>query len=78
MEIPVSSNDSYPPCEVTDLSITVDNDTATNVSITLKWTAPGDDLDEGIGIDFFAPTFIGESSLITVFLFTYVQFRITS
>jgi hypothetical protein len=51
VEIPVSGNDSYPPCEVRDLSITVDNDTATNVSITLKWTAPGDDLDEGIGID---------------------------
>lgn len=25
------------------------NDTATNVSIALKWTAPGDDLDEGTG-----------------------------
>lgn len=26
------------------------NDTARNVSIALKWTAPGDDLDEGTGI----------------------------
>ncbi|XP_046655991.1 calcium-activated chloride channel regulator 4-like isoform X2 [Daphnia pulicaria] len=47
VEIPVNSNDSYPPAEVTDLSIMVVNDTATNISIALKWTAPGDDLDSG-------------------------------
>jgi calcium-activated chloride channel regulator 4 len=50
VEIPVSSDDSYPPAEVTDLSIMVVNDTATNISIALKWTAPGDDLDVGTGL----------------------------
>lgn len=49
MEIPVSNYDSYPPGRVTDLSVVVVNDTAANISIVLKWTAPGDDLDEGTG-----------------------------
>ena len=49
MKIPASSLDSYPPGEVTDLSVMLVNDTARNVSIALKWTAPGDDLDEGTG-----------------------------
>ncbi|EFX71592.1 hypothetical protein DAPPUDRAFT_326968 [Daphnia pulex] len=47
VEIPVSSDDSYPPAKVTDLSVMVVKDTAANISIALKWTAPGDDLDSG-------------------------------
>ncbi|KAI9559825.1 hypothetical protein GHT06_013832 [Daphnia sinensis] len=47
VEIPVSSYDAYPPGEVTDLSVMLVNDTATNVTIELKWTAPGDELDMG-------------------------------
>ena len=50
MDIPVSGNDSYPPGEVTDLSLVLVNDTVTNISIALKWTAPGDELDSGTGI----------------------------
>jgi hypothetical protein len=48
--IPVSSDDSYPPAKVTDLSVMVVNDTTKNISIALKWTAPGDDLDSGTGL----------------------------
>ena len=49
MDIPVSKEDAYPPGHVTDLavvSITADSDNAT---VQLQWTAPGDDMDTGIG-----------------------------
>ncbi|KAK4030134.1 Uncharacterized protein APZ42_033003 [Daphnia magna] len=45
--IPVSSYDAYPPGDVRDLSVTLVNDTVTNVTVELKWTAPGDELDTG-------------------------------
>ncbi|KAI9559824.1 hypothetical protein GHT06_013831 [Daphnia sinensis] len=44
---PVSSYDAYPPGNVRDLSVTLVNDTVTNVTVELKWTAPGDELDTG-------------------------------
>uniref|UniRef100_A0A0P6FLQ1 Calcium-activated chloride channel regulator 4, 30 kDa form n=1 Tax=Daphnia magna TaxID=35525 RepID=A0A0P6FLQ1_9CRUS len=47
VEIPVQSYDAYPPGEVTDLAVMLVNDTATNITIGLQWTAPGDELDAG-------------------------------
>jgi hypothetical protein len=58
VEIPASSFDSYPPGEVTDLSVVLVNDTATNISIALKWTAPGDELDTGTGSVIFLAKFL--------------------
>lgn len=49
VEIPVQSYDAYPPGEVTDLAVMLVNDTATNITIGLQWTAPGDELDAGTG-----------------------------
>lgn len=45
----MSSYDAYPPGDVRDLSVTLVNDTVTNVTVELKWTAPGDELDTGTG-----------------------------
>ena len=80
MEIPVSNYDSYPPGRVTDLSVVVVNDTAANISIVLKWTAPGDDLDEGTG-NFLNHQFTCCIKIFLISIFRsrlHVQFRITS
>ncbi len=50
MEVPVSKYDAYPPGDVRDLSVSLVDQTATNVSIELKWTAPGDEIDWGFGM----------------------------
>lgn len=50
MEVPVSKYDAYPPGDVRDLSVSLIDQTATNVSIELKWTAPGDEIDWGFGM----------------------------
>lgn len=49
MDVPVSSDDAYPPGQVTDLTVMVTDrlEDSENVSITLTWTAPGDELDLG-------------------------------
>ncbi|XP_057365305.1 calcium-activated chloride channel regulator 4-like [Daphnia carinata] len=47
VEMPVPSYDAYPPGEVRDLSVMLVNETQTNITIELKWTAPGDELDTG-------------------------------
>ncbi|XP_057365310.1 calcium-activated chloride channel regulator 4-like [Daphnia carinata] len=47
VEIPVQSDDAYPPGEVRDLSVMLLNETEKNITIELKWTAPGDELDAG-------------------------------
>lgn len=50
MDVPVSSKDAYPPGDITDLSVLFLQQTETNVSVQLTWTAPGDELDVGTGI----------------------------
>ena len=45
VKMPPAGGDSFPPSQVRDLDIMV-NDSS---HITLTWTAPGDDLDSGIG-----------------------------
>ena len=51
--MPVSSEDAYPPGTVTDLAVTVIDQPVINgginITIHLKWTAPGDELDTGTG-----------------------------
>ena len=47
VEKAVSAGQVYPPGRVTDLMITVVN--ATDTSITVRWTAPGSQLDSGTG-----------------------------
>ena len=53
VDVPVSSEDAYPPGAVTDLAVTVIdqpvNNGGINITIHLKWTAPGDELDTGTG-----------------------------
>ena len=40
-------DDAYPPGHVTDLTVTIDDQGTQNLSLLLKWTAPGDELDSG-------------------------------
>lgn len=52
VDIPVSSTDAYPPGTVTDLAVSIIGQSAVNgmnITIQLKWTAPGDELDTGTG-----------------------------
>lgn len=49
METPVSNGDAYPPGNVKDLSAMLVDETGMDVSVHLRWTAPGDELDSGTG-----------------------------
>jgi len=52
VDIPVSSQDAYPPGTVTDLAVSIIGQTEVNgmnITVQLKWTAPGDELDTGTG-----------------------------
>uniref|UniRef100_A0A8C4T5M7 VWFA domain-containing protein n=1 Tax=Erpetoichthys calabaricus TaxID=27687 RepID=A0A8C4T5M7_ERPCA len=40
--VPPANQDVFPPCQITDLSAELLNNT-----VTLAWTAPGDDMDKG-------------------------------
>ena len=56
VDIPVSSQDAYPPGTVTDLAVSIIGQTEVNgmnITVQLKWTAPGDELDTGTGSDYF-------------------------
>lgn len=44
----VSNTDNYPPSRITDLFV-VDVQTNPDKSVTIQFTAPGDDLDFGTG-----------------------------
>lgn len=50
LERPVSELDAYPPGRVSDLSARLINWTIDSATVHLTWTAPGDELDYGIGI----------------------------
>ena len=43
----VNIDDNFPPARVTDLQVVSMN--ADNMTITIRFTAPGSELDEGIG-----------------------------
>lgn len=47
VEIPVTST-SYPPSRVTDLKVVAMQ--VYEMSLTIEWTAPGEQLDVGLGI----------------------------
>ena len=44
----ISATDMFPPARVTDLRVV--EASAANGTVTLRWTAPGDDFDVGRGI----------------------------
>jgi hypothetical protein len=48
VEIPVTTGTSYPPGRVTDLKVVAMQ--VNQTSMTIEWTAPGQELDVGIGI----------------------------
>ena len=50
LETPLPEIDAYPPGRVSDLSAHLVNWTDDSAAIQLRWTAPGDELDSGIGI----------------------------
>ena len=54
VDVAVSNEDAYPPGAVTDLAVTVISQPVVNggvnITIQLKWTAPGDELDTGTGV----------------------------
>lgn len=56
MEIPPATNrDVYPPSRVTDLKLKAMQ--IDKLAMTIEWTAPGDDLDAGTGLQSSSPLF---------------------
>jgi hypothetical protein len=66
VEIPTSTVTSYPPSRVTDLKIVAIQ--VNQTSMTIEWTATGQQLDEGIGISLVFVMFF-----ITYFLLVLVM-----
>lgn len=53
VDIPVPMGDAYPPGGIRDLSVVMVHRNSNIVSIQMQWTAPGDELDYGIGKHFY-------------------------
>ena len=48
METALPAGDAYPPSRVTDLKVA--SVQVNQMTLTIEWTAPGDDLDQGTGL----------------------------